>query len=55
VNANTINDVQIEELFNPMVEDFLVEDEYQFVVGQYPSASIGVEYIPERARKRAYL
>ena len=55
VNVNTINDVQIEELFNPTVEDFLVKEEYQFAVGQYPNASIGVEYIPERAKKRAYL
>lgn len=55
VNVNTINDVQIEELFNPMVEDILIEDEYRFSVGQYPSASIGVECVPERAGKQAYL
>ena len=56
VNVNTINDVQIEELFNPMVEDILIEDEYRFSVGQSPSsASIGIECIPERAGKQAYL
>lgn len=55
INANTVNDVQIEELFNPTVEDILIEDEYRFLRGQYPSASIGVECIPERAGKQAYL
>lgn len=55
VNVNTINDVQLDEIFNPMVEDILVEDEYRFSVAQYPSASIGVECIPERAGRQAYL
>lgn len=55
INANTVNDVQIEELFNPTVEDILIEDEYRFSVGQYPNAFIGVECIPERAGKQAYL
>lgn len=55
VNVNTINDAQLDEIFNPMVEDILIEDEYRFSVGQYPSASIGVECLPERAGRQAYL
>ena len=55
VNVNTINDVQIEALFNPTVEDFLVEEEYRFAVWPYPNEFIEVECIPERAGKQAYL
>ena len=55
VNVNTINDPQLDGLFNPMVEDILIEDEYHFDTAPYPRDSIVVKYIPERAGKQAYL
>lgn len=50
VNINTINDIQIEELFNPTVEDIIVKENYQFLLDS-GNMQIEVECVPARSRR----